>query len=97
MQNLEGEYFNFGKRGGAMALSLSAKLKPTPVQKKYLSMGKEQPGGKLPLFDNNGQRIGERTIAACMKAGWCEPWARNPIEPKWLVCKLTKDGYNILN
>ena len=71
--------------------------RPTNAQKKYLKLGSNQPGGKLPLFDQNGQRINERTIQACMKAGWCEPWARNPIEPKWLVCKLTKDGQEVIN
>lgn len=71
--------------------------KPTSAQKKYLKLGDKQPGGKLPLFDDNGQRIHERTIQACMRAGWCEPWARNSIEPKWLVCKLTADGKQIIN
>lgn len=77
-------------------LSLKNKLSPSIAQKKYLSLGVNQPGRKLPLFDNNGKRIPASTIEACLKAGWCEPWARNPIEPKWLVCKLTDDGENII-
>jgi hypothetical protein len=71
--------------------------RPTSAQKRYLKLGSNEPGSKLPLFDDNGQRIAARTIKACMKAGWCEPWARNPIEPKWLVCKLTEDGQQIIN
>lgn len=65
---------------------------PSQAQRRYLSMGLEQPGGKLPLFDRSGQKIAARTIRACMSAGWCESWYANPIEPKWLVCKLTEDG-----
>ena len=71
---------------------LSRSSGPSLAQKRYLSLGLEQPGGKLPLFDRSGQRIPARTIRACMSAGWCDPWYANPIEPKWLVCKLTEDG-----
>lgn len=65
---------------------------PSLAQRRYLSQGLDQPGGKLPLFDRTGQRIPARTIRACMSAGWCAPWYANPIEPKWLVCKLTDNG-----
>ncbi len=66
--------------------------KPSRAQKRYLDLGTGQPGGKLPLFDADGQRITPRTIKACLDAGWCEPWHRNPIEPKWLVCRITESG-----
>ena len=69
--------------------------KPSPAQKRYLKYGLKQPGGKLPLFDKDGQRIPAATIRACMQSGWCEPWAQNPIEPKWLVCKLTNGGLKV--
>lgn len=70
---------------------------PSLAQRRYLSLGLSQPGGKLPLFDRSGQRIAARTIRACMSAGWCDPWYANPIEPKWLVCKLTEDGRTVAN
>lgn len=66
--------------------------KPSAVQLRYLERGLEQPGGKLPLFDHNGQRIKDATIRSCIKHGWCEPWAHNPIKPDWVVCKLTDNG-----
>jgi hypothetical protein len=66
--------------------------KPTESQRSWLLRGVEQPGGKLPLFDADGQRIGERTIRACIERGWAEPWRNNPIAPGWLVCKLTVEG-----
>ena len=80
------------KGAAAAQHELAGKMRPTPAQKRYLRLGKGQPGGKLPLFDSDGQRISPRTIMACVDAGWAEPWARNPIEPNWLVCKLTSEG-----
>lgn len=93
-----------GRRGSvsgkssAAGASSSAKTKhsqPSPVQKRYLSLGLKQPGGKLPLFDGDGQRVSPRTIRACVEAGWCEPWHKNPIEPRWLVCRLTERGKEV--
>ncbi|MBL4639655.1 MAG: hypothetical protein JKY57_03905 [Kordiimonadaceae bacterium] len=67
-------------------------LKPSAAQIRYLTRGIAEPGGKLPLFDDTGQRIKDQTIRACITKGWCKPWYNNPIQPKWLVCKLTKQG-----
>ena len=69
--------------------------KPSKSQIRYLSRGIDQPGGKLPLFDNDGQEIDVRTIHACVKAGWAEPWFANPLKPDWLVCRLTDRGREI--
>jgi len=65
---------------------------PTEVQRKWLRGGLDQPGGKLPLFDENGQRFSERTVRSCIENGWAEPWFSNPLKPDWLVCKLTHLG-----
>ncbi|MGE0119657.1 MAG: hypothetical protein AB7S71_11705 [Dongiaceae bacterium] len=54
--------------------------------------GVGQPGGKLLLFDQWGQRISERTVRSCIEQGWAEPWFTNPLKPDWLVCKLTDEG-----
>lgn len=67
-------------------------VRPTPAQKAWLRRGLEQPGGKLPLFDDSGRRINERTVRSCLEQGWAEPWFENPIKPDWLVCKLTEQG-----
>ncbi len=69
-----------------------ATVRPTAAQRRYLERGLKEPGGKLPLFDRDGQRIREQTIRSCLSHGWCEPWHRNPIKPDWLVCKLTDAG-----
>lgn len=66
--------------------------RPTPVQREYLSRGLTQPGGKLPLFNTDGQRYSDRTIKSCIEHGWAEPWFNNPLKPDWLVCKLTEAG-----
>ncbi|MBO6838643.1 MAG: hypothetical protein JJ878_18845 [Alphaproteobacteria bacterium] len=57
--------------------------------------GLRQPGGKLPLFDNEGQRISDRTVRSCIEQGWAEPWFNNPLKPDWLVCKLTESGRDL--
>ena len=66
--------------------------RPTLAQRRYLTLGLDQPGGKLPLFDRDGQQINAKTIRACISRGWCEPWYHNPIAPDWLVCRLTDAG-----
>ena len=69
---------------------------PTNVQIKWLQQGLDQAGGKLPLFDSDGQKISSRTINSCLKKGWAEPWFNNPIKPDWLVCRLTQAGRKAL-
>jgi hypothetical protein len=71
---------------------VSRKPVPSPVQRAWLLRGLDQPGGKLPLFDRDGQQIDPRTVEACIQQGWAQPWFANPIKPDWLVCKLTASG-----
>ena len=71
---------------------VTRKPAPSPVQRAWLRRGLDQPGGKLPLFDGQGQQIDPRTVQACVEQGWAEPWFANPIKPDWLVCKLTEAG-----
>lgn len=65
---------------------------PSPVQRAWLRRGLEQPGGKLPLFDEFGQHMDPRTVESCIEHGWAEPWYANPLKPDWHVCKLTTLG-----
>lgn len=65
---------------------------PTPAQSIYLHRALGQPGGKLPLFDRDGQSIDPRVIRACLAKGWAAPWFENPIKPDWLVCRITDAG-----
>lgn len=77
--------------------SKKATHKPSPSQLRWLSRGKVQAGGKLPLFDENGQKVSERTVRSCIDKGWAEPWFANPLKPDWLVCKLTDSGRRFLS
>lgn len=70
----------------------TANGRPSAAQRRYLERGLEQPGGKLPLFDEYGQEIDARTVRSCIREGWAEPWFANPMKPEWLVCKLTDRG-----
>lgn len=81
---------------GTPARSAYRNAKPTWAQIRYLIRGLKEPGGKLPLFDDEGQEIDLRTIRSCVVRGWAEPWFSNPVKPDWLVCKLTPSGYKIL-
>lgn len=72
------------------------KHSPSQAQREWLKRGLKQAGGKLPLFDELGQRISERTVRSCLENGWAEPWFSNPIKPDWLVCKLTDSGRKAL-
>jgi hypothetical protein len=79
--------------------TVTAALKASKLsapQKRWLRKGLDQPGGKLPLFDDKGREIPARTIRACIDAGWAEPWFSNPIKPDWLVCKLTPAAIEVL-
>lgn len=70
--------------------------KPTAAQRRYLARGHDQAGGKLPLFDLNGQEIDHRTIRVCIERGWAEPWFPNPVKPDWVVCRITDQGRLII-
>ncbi len=65
---------------------------PTLHEVLYLQRGLTQAGGKLPLFDMDGQRVDSRIVRRCLARGWAEPWFNNPLKPDWMVCKLTEAG-----
>jgi hypothetical protein len=71
--------------------------KPSASQMRWLSRGAGQAGGKLPLFDEDGQKIKSQTVRCCIENGWAEPWFSNPIKPDWLVCKLTEAGRSLVS
>ena len=69
---------------------------PSAAQKAWLKRGLDQPAGKLPLFDEDGQRVNLQVVQACLEHGWAEPWFANPLKPDWLICKLTDEGRNVI-
>ena len=68
---------------------------PTLAELMYLRRALGQPGGKLPLFDLDGQEVDEAIVRRCLARGWAEPWFHNPLKPDWLVCKLTAAGRRV--
>lgn len=68
---------------------------PTLHELLYLRRGLTQAGGKLPLFDLDGQNVDISIVKKCLKRGWAEPWFNNPLKPDWLVCKLTEAGRQV--
>ncbi len=71
--------------------------KATEQQLRWLRRGCDQPAGKLPLFDDKGRKISERTVRSCIEHGWAEPWFANPLKPNWMVCKLTDAGRDLVD
>jgi len=70
--------------------------KLTREERDYLRMGATRPGGKLPLFDEDGQVIRRSVIKGCVEKGLAERWFGNPLKPDWMVCRLTEQGRNLL-
>jgi hypothetical protein len=75
--------------------ALGAEL-PTLSELLYLRRGIAQAGGKLPLFDLDGQAVDGAIVRRCLDRGWAEPWFSNPLKPDWLVCKLTEAGRRVV-
>jgi len=72
-------------------------LKLSTAQYKWLARGLDQPGGKLPLFSEDGRKVNPQVVKKCVEMGWAEPWFANPTKPDWLVCKLTASGRALVN
>jgi hypothetical protein len=68
----------------------------SPAQRKWLERGLAQPGGKLPLFDEEGRKVNLQVVKKCLDEGWAEPWFTNTLKLDWMVCKLTKTGRSAL-
>lgn len=68
---------------------------PTVHELLYLRRGLTQAGGKLPLFDLDGQDVDIDIVKRCLARGWAQPWFRNPLKPDWMVCKLTELGRQV--
>lgn len=75
---------------------LLSQPKPSDEQRQWLSLGLDAPGGKLPNFDEAGERIEDVIIDFCLEAGWAERWMYNPLKPNWKVCRLTEAGRKAL-
>lgn len=70
--------------------------KATKPQRAWLARGLDQPGGKLPLFEEDGRRVNQALIRSCLEHGWAERWFDNPLKPDWLICRLTNAGRDLL-
>lgn len=65
--------------------------RPTPAQINWLKRGLGRRDGKLPLFDQYGQRVSERTVQSCIDHGWAEP-SFDDAAAAWVMCQLTEPG-----
>lgn len=81
-----------GKSWRTPSAPANANLEPNAVVRAWLARGLKQPGGKLPLFDHDGQDIEPAIVRGALERGWAEPWFSNPNKPDWLICRLTDAG-----
>ena len=65
--------------------SRKASAGPTAAQLAWLKRGLAQPGGKLPLFDDSGQRVNTRTIKLQL-SNWDEFWSKPHVQKKVKNC-----------
>ena len=84
-------------RNGREQTVSASSVRPSAAQRRWLERGLDQAGGKLPLFDSEGQKVSRRTVESCIKQGWAEPWFDNPLKKDWMVCKLTEEGRRAVN
>ena len=69
--------------------------RPTPIQLQWLRRGLDRPGGNLPMFDDHGQRVNDRTVKSCLDRGWAE--TRAEAMRDWQLCQLTSAGRQLLD
>ena len=82
-----------GRRPKLTTKPLSSR--PTPRQLEWLRRGLDRPGGSLPIFDEYGQRVSERTVDACLKKGWAR--SKGAVRSDWQMCQLTSKGRRMLD
>ena len=61
--------------------ALKPAARPTAPQLRWLRRGLDQAGGKLPLFDEEGQRVSERTVRSCIDRAGPRPGLPIPSSP----------------
>ena len=59
---------------------------------RFLRNGLRAPGGKLPLFDEEGQRIDRGLVQYCVDSGFAETWFVNDLRPDLPVYRITTKG-----
>jgi len=59
---------------------------------RFLQNGLRAPGGKLPLFDDEGQRIDTDLLRFCLDSGLAETWFVGEAGPDMPVYRLTDKG-----
>ncbi len=69
--------------------------RPTPRQLEWLRRGLDRPGGNLPIFDQYGQRVSNRTMKSCVERGWAQ--TRDEAMRDWQLCQLTSAGRRLVD
>ncbi len=74
------------------ARMLESRARLSPIQRRWLERGLGPREGKLPLFDENGQRISSRTVRSCLTQGLIEPLFAGLVSKDLSLYRLTVAG-----
>ncbi len=59
---------------------------------RFLKSGLRSPGGKLPLFDEEGQRVDGDLMRYCVESGLAETWFVESRQPDLPIYRITEKG-----
>ena len=72
------------------------RIVPSLAQQKYLKKGAKHRWGRLPLFDEDGQRYADSTISSCFNAGWIVPAYEKDFMKGAPIFALTDYGHEVV-
>ena len=79
-----------------ITIEILEKVEASQAQLSYLMGGMTRIDGKLPLFDESGEKIPQPTIDAVVKKGWAEPVYTRTFLKDMGIYRITDLGKQIL-
>jgi hypothetical protein len=69
-------------------------VRPTQEELRWMRRGLNQPGGKIPVFDESDTPVDPKIVLRCLEQQWVEPWVGNQKNPNnlYMACRLSPLG-----
>ncbi|MEJ2027151.1 MAG: hypothetical protein P8X52_06795, partial [Limibacillus sp.] len=73
-------------------------VRPSPEELNWMRRGLGQPGGKIPVFDENDNPVDPKIVRRCLEQQWVEPWIGNQKNPNnlYMACRLSPLGRRLV-
>jgi len=73
-------------------------VRPSPDELNWMRRGLGQPGGKIPVFDENDNPVDPKIVRRCLEQQWVEPWIGNQKNPDnlYMACRLSPLGRRLV-